>query len=394
MRRARGYAPLPIQTSSSGEPILSVGAHQKNTVALASNGQVFISQHIGDLVTRQALEAFDRTTSDLPGLYEASPRVVACDVHPDYLSTKHAEAMGCEVVRVQHHHAHIASCMAENDLSGTVLGVSWDGTGLGPDGTIWGGEFLRCDYLDFERVAHLRPVPLPGGEIVSREPRRSALGLLYEIYGEAVFDRCDLSPIAAFDNSERRVLRSLLSKRVNCPSTSSMGRLFDAVASILDIRQRVHYEGQGAMELEFAAAESETRDTYPFSLLRAAIQSADSHGASDDAHTPAVIDWQEMITGLSDDVHRGVARATVARKFHNTLVEMIVAVAERFDAERVVLSGGCFQNQLLLDRAITQLEADGFRPYWHQRVPPNDGGISLGQAVVAQHRIKESRSCA
>ncbi len=394
VRRARGYAPLPVQTASKAEPILSVGAHQKNAVALASNGQVFISQHIGDLVTREAFEAFDRATIDLPALYEASPRVVACDLHPDYLSTKHAENMGCKIVRVQHHHAHIASCMAENDLEGTVLGVSWDGSGYGPDGTVWGGEFLRCNCTEFERVAHLRHFPLPGGDLAAREPCRSALGLLYEIYGEAVFERSGLSPITAFNKSELQVLRGVLRKRVNCPSTSSVGRLFDAVASILDIRQCVHYEGQGAMELEFAAAELDTCDAYPFSVRRIVVQSTDVDAASNINSGPAIIDWNETITSLMEDVHRGTAVAAVARKFHNTLVDMIVAVAKRFDADRVMLSGGCFQNQLLLERTIARLETEGFRPYWHHRVPPNDGGISLGQAVVAQHRIKESRSCA
>ena len=321
IRRARGYAPLPLQTRCTAAPVLSVGAHQKNTVALASKGRVFISQHIGDLTTEQASQAFERATIDLPALYATNPRIIACDLHPDYLSTNYASGMSGQVVPVQHHHAHIVSCIVDNDLDGTVLGVSWDGSGYGPDGTVWGGEFLRCDLADFERVAHFRTFPLPGGDLVGREPRRSAIGLLYEVYGEAVFDRNDLPAIAAFDESELRVLRGVLRRGVNCPSTSSVGRLFDAVASILNIRQRVRNEGQAAMELEFAAAESDTDAAYSFRIRQSAAQFNNARGSSSVSARAAVIDWQEMITGVTVDAHRGMPPATVARKFHNTLVE-------------------------------------------------------------------------
>ncbi len=267
MRRARGYAPLPVQLTGAGETsVLAVGAHLKNTVALAVGANVFIGQHIGDLETRQSLDAFRKVSADLPRLYEVKPSVIACDLHPDYFSTKEAHASSLDVMEVQHHHAHILSCMAENQLDGEVLGVSWDGTGYGTDGTVWGGEFLLCSGVGFKRFASFRTFQLPGGEKAIKEPRRSAAGLLFEAFGEDIFQQKTLSPLAAFTVAELSVVQQMLKRGVNAPRTSSVGRLFDAVASIIGLRHRNSFEGQAAMELEFALAGETSEQTYRFSI--------------------------------------------------------------------------------------------------------------------------------
>ena len=387
LRRARGYAPLPIDLSSSpspkggGEPpsprrrgaggevktVLSVGAHLKNTIALLVGSNVFISQHIGDLETPEAFRAFQRVIADFERLYEAHPSVIAHDLHPDYLSTKYAQQRDLLKVGVQHHWAHVLACMAENELDGSVLGVSWDGTGYGLDGTIWGGEFLLATRENFRRVAHLRTFRLPGGEQAIKEPRRSALGALYELYGDGLFTMKELAPVRAFSERELEILRTMLQKSLNSPVTSSAGRLFDAVASIVGLRQISRFEGQAAMELEFALHGIKTDERYEFSL------------------SEETLDWGPMLRTLISDVRESVSVGKIAAKFHNTLVEMIVAVARRVGEERVALTGGCFQNKYLTERAIARLREEGFRVYWHQRIPPNDGGIALGQIVAASH---------
>ncbi|MCS6936513.1 MAG: carbamoyltransferase HypF [Candidatus Bipolaricaulota bacterium] len=369
MRRARGFAPLPIRIKtedSQSKTVLAVGAHLKNTIALAVGSNVFLSQHIGDLETAEAFGAFQRVIQDFERLYDAQPSVIAHDLHPDYLSTQYAQGRKPRTVGVQHHYAHVLACMAENELDSSVLGVSWDGTGYGLDGTIWGGEFLRATRESFTRVAHLRTFRLPGGERAIQEPRRSALGVLYELFGDALTDECaDLAPIQSFSQNELKLLLAMLQKNLNSPVTSSAGRLFDAVASLVGLRQIGRFEGQAAMELEFALGSIETDETYEFDLLQ------------------ELLDWEAMLRSLIGDVRAGVAVGKIAAKFHNTLVEMIVAVARRVGEERVVLTGGCFQNKYLTERAIARLREAGFRVYWHQRVPPNDGGIALGQIVKA-----------
>jgi hydrogenase maturation protein HypF len=366
LRRARGYAPFPVQVAQTLPPLLAVGAHQKNTLAIAAGCQVVVSQHVGDLDTPLALQAFCRIAEDLPGLYALEPQAVVCDQHPDYHSTRHAEKMGLPVVRIQHHYAHIRSCMAEHGLSGRLLGVAWDGTGLGLDGTIWGGEFLRIADDGFQRVAHLRTFRMPGGERAVREPRRTALGLLYELLGEELFDREDLAPLRGFSPTERGLLRSMLHGGVNAPWTSSAGRLFDAVAALLDIRQTVAFEGQAAMELEFALDGTETAGPYPFVLT-----------------TAGILDWGPMIRAILEDIRIGSPAGTVARRFHDTLAEMIVATARAVGERIVVLSGGCFQNAYLLEQAVIRLRAAGYLVSWPERIPPNDGGIALGQILAA-----------
>jgi len=371
LRRARGYAPLPVQvrnTERGARSVLAVGAHLKNTVALSVGDQVFISQHLGDLETAPAFDAFQRVAADLPRLYETHPAAIAADAHPDYLSTQFARAQPAPVVAVQHHYAHVLACMAENELSAPVLGVAWDGTGLGTDGTIWGGEFLLVNERGFERVASLRPFRLPGGDTAMREPRRAALGLLHAL-GE---EWPEAPTLRAFSGGERTVLVNMLDRGLNSPFTSSAGRLFDAVASLTGLRQISRFEGQAAMELEFAADECDTDERYESTLMASPAWPSPS----------LLLDWAPMISAILRD-RREAAVPEIAARFHNALAAVIVAVAERVGCERVALSGGCFQNRRLTERAVTQLQRAGFRVYWHQRVPPNDGGIALGQVLAA-----------
>jgi hydrogenase maturation protein HypF len=390
LRRARGYAPYPVHVASSLPPTLAVGAHQKNTLAVSAGCQVVVSQHVGDLDTPLALAAFRRVAEDLPRLYALEPKAVVCDEHPDYHSTRHAEKMNLPIVRVQHHYAHVRAGMAEHGLSGPLLGVAWDGTGLGLDGSIWGGEFLRVPATGetpvppsgFERVAHFRPFRLPGGERAVREPRRTALGLLYELLGEGLFVGDDFAPLRDFSMGERRLLCNMLRSGVNAPWTSSAGRLFDAVSALLDIRQTVAFEGQAAMELEFAVQGDDQGGPYPFAF---------PVGTSPRDAGPTVLDWGPMIRAILEEIRyatpgvgaSGSLIGNIARRFHETLAEMIVAVA-RFVGERIiVLSGGCFQNAYLLEQTVTRLRAAGFQVYWPQRIPTNDGGIALGQIMAA-----------
>jgi hydrogenase maturation protein HypF len=389
LRRARGYAPLPIPVPFPLPDLLAVGPHLKNTVAVSRDRNVFISQHIGDLETQESFEAFQHEIRSLGDLYGINPVGVVSDLHPDYLSTKYARGLGIPVTGIQHHFAHVAGCMAENGLEGTVLGVSWDGTGFGVDGTIWGGEFLLTGRGGYERVAALRQFMLPGGDAAVKEPRRTALGVLYEVFGEDLFGIDHFLPSGAFDANELALLRQVLRKRINTPLTSSAGRLFDAVASIIGLRHRCSFEGQAAMELEFLTHGVHTGDAYEVqitgpgpehTLSQAVPPGSPTRSAQPAAGTPRVsIDWAPMIRQILEDVRHAVSSSLIAARFHNTLSESIVAVATRVSEERVVLTGGCFQNRTLTERAVHSLRAKGFRPYWHQRVPPNDGGIALGQ---------------
>jgi hydrogenase maturation protein HypF len=375
LRRARGYAPLPLYCKGVKSKTLAVGGHLKNTIALSVEDNIFVSQHIGDLENNQASEAFQRVIRSFRRLYAVDPDEVVSDMHPDYLSTKFAKTLRTPVVSVQHHYAHVAACMAENELDGRVLGVSWDGTGYGPDGTIWGGEFLLTGGSGFARRASFRKFRLPGGSLAIKEPRRTALGALFEIFGENVFERGDLFPMSAFSGSEMSVLAQMLRKGINSPWTSSAGRLFDAVASLCGSRQVMNFEGQAAMELEFAIESDRTEESYPFRVAEQA--------SSDPTRPCLIIDWEPPLRAILQNVRDSIPLARISAKFHNTLVEVILEVARRSAEQRIVLTGGCFQNKYLLERVVQKLSAEGFRPYWHQRIPPNDGGIALGQIVAA-----------
>jgi len=384
LRRARGYAPLPISVRTRHDvSLLAVGAHLKNTIALTSGKNVFISQHIGDLETQESFDAFHRVNTDFLTLYETKPAYIVCDLHPDYLSSKFARSTGIPLIEVQHHYAHIASCMAENQLEGELLGVSWDGTGYGLDKNIWGGEFLLTTETSFERIATFRSFRLPGGEKAIKEPRRIALGMLYEIYGNNVFDRYDLFPLQTFTRVELDVLKQMFMKNINVPRTTSAGRIFDAVASLIGLRQSVNYEGQAAMELEFLTAGIDTNARYSFS-----IGDRNHETGNEEQNFLLTIDWSSIIQEILEDIRSNAQIGIISAKFHNTLAEIIVAIALRMKQDRVVLSGGCFQNKYLTEHTVNRLREEGFRPYWHQRVPTNDGGIALGQ-IYAALRLKK-----
>jgi hydrogenase maturation protein HypF len=380
LRRARGYAPLPIQLEYAAPPLAATGGQLKNTIAISIETQVFMSQHIGDLETAEAYEAFKDAMSDLERLYECRPEAIACDMHPDYLSTQWARAGDVPASRVQHHYAHVLSCMAENGIRGDVLGVPWDGTGYGLDGTVWGGEFLKVMDGGFTRIGHFRTFPLPGGEAAVKEPRRSALGVLYACFGNAAFSMENLPPVRAFSPGDLHVLQTMLGKNIHSPLTSSAGRLFDAVASLLDLYQTIRFEGQAAMALEFAADGVATDDHY-----EVAIADGSTGG---EARACFVFDWEPMVRRIIDDCKNGLPAGVISARFHNTLAELIVDMARRTGEVRVVLTGGCFQNAYLNERAVSRLREEGFQPYWHQRVPPNDGGISLGQIVALAQVVK------
>ena len=356
MRRARGYAPLPVMVRRPLRPVLAVGGHLKNTVAIGLGRQVFLSQHIGDLETVAAFQAFLHAIDDLRALYEFEPELVACDLHPDYASSKHAEKLGLPVVRVQHHMAHVAACAAENDIEGPYLGVAWDGTGYGTDGAIWGSEFFVVDGGEFRRVAHLRPFRLPGGESAIRDCRKTALSLL----NSAELDT-SLSGLTPGDAS---VLTRMMDKGLNSPWSTGMGRLLDAAATLSGIASRNGFEGQAPMKFEAAISPGES-GSYP----------ACREGQE--------LDWRPAIAALVSDVQRGAGPGDIARRFHQTLVEWVAGVARDTGLERVVLTGGVFQNAYLSEKAVARLTGGGHRAYTHQRVPPNDGGIALGQAVIA-----------
>jgi hydrogenase maturation protein HypF len=385
LRRARGYAPLPVPLLEPVPPLIAVGAHQKNTLAIAEGERAILSQHIGDLENAESERAFTSTLNDLAQMHALTPQMIVCDAHPDYLSTQHAEtlaaAYGVPLLRVQHHYAHALACMAENQIAPPFLAVVWDGTGYGADGTIWGGEFLRVDGTGFTRVGSWRPFPLIGGEAAAREPRRSALGALWQMYsGSLPTALYDLPPLRAFSAAELRLIEQAARRGVNMPYTSSVGRLFDAVASLLDLNQRMSFEGQAAMRLEFAAESvghsQNTDESYPFDMTTI---------TTENRQLVRIIDYAQLFEAAMNDLRQNVSTAEMARRFHQTLCAVIVAQARAAQLERVALCGGCFQNRLLLEGAASALQKAGFAPFWARQVPPNDGGIAYGQVIAARH---------
>ena len=380
MRRARGYAPLPVTINTHHEEsgrknILAVGGHLKNTIALLIDKNIFTSQHIGDLSTAESFNTFEKVIRDFQTLYNSSDTLAACDLHPDYVSTKFAKEKFNDVVQIQHHEAHVAACRMENQVEGEALGVSWDGTGYGYDGTIWGGEFfITNDNGDYQHFAQFKKFYLPGGELAIKEPRRSALGLLYEIYGDDLFGE-QIEWLKHFSLQELSLIRQMLSKKINSPLTSSVGRLFDGVASLLNIKHKLNYEGQAAMMLEFSVDENE-HALFPFDIIE---------------ESPLVIDWRPIIQQIITE-SKQLPTGIVAAKFHNTLAEIVLEIVKRSSLNKVVLSGGCFQNAFLLNRTIEKLQENNFSVYWHQRIPPNDGGIAVGQIALALNRLSNEKS--
>jgi hydrogenase maturation protein HypF len=375
VRRARGYVPRAVPVDYQGPPVLAVGGHHKNTFCLLREGEAILSQHIGDLDTVEVLDYFGRAIRHFEGLFEVEPGIVAHDLHPGYLSTQWAQSLeGVRVVGVQHHHAHVVSVMAELGLRGPVIGLSYDGTGYGPDGTAWGGEMLVADRRQYRRALHLLPVPLPGGEAAITRPGRMALSHLISAFGAdqalAIAPRL-LPDVAA---SEARVIGRQIERRVNCPLTSSMGRLFDAVAALLGATPEATYEGQPAMELEAMGGGGA-----PPPAARCAPYRCDLGDG--------VIDTRPIIREIVEDLQRGVPREVIAGRFHETVAAFTVdacrAIRDGGGPSDVVLSGGVMQNALLVGRLLELLRAAGLRPHIHREVPPNDGGMSLGQAVIA-----------
>jgi hydrogenase maturation protein HypF len=371
IRRSRGYAPqsiaLPFPCST---PLLAVGGQLKGTFALGCDRRAILSHHLGDLDHFDAYRAFERDIALYEKLFSIMPTRIAHDMHPDYASTRYALAqIGVKCVGIQHHHAHIAACMAEHGLSEPVIGVAFDGSGFGPDGAVWGGEFLIADYRQFHRAAHLRYVALPGGEQAVRQPWRMALSHLTD-----ADVHCEI-----FENRQAsaalRTVRTMIEKKLNSPPTSSVGRLFDAVAALCGVRDAVSYEGQAAMQLEALAAGVEPDVVYPFDFS-AGMQ----------------IDVRPMIRAISADVDRQIHASRIARRFHSTLVEIISTVCEQLRNTRgiqtVALSGGVFMNALLSHETERKLSKAGFAVYRHEKVPPNDGGLCLGQLAIAAFQIQ------
>ncbi|MDH4154635.1 MAG: carbamoyltransferase HypF [Nitrospira sp.] len=388
LRRARGYVPKAISWTDGPAPgvqgpVLAVGGHLKNTVALLTGNRVLLSQHLGDLSTVEAERAFRQAIEDLQRLLQITPQAIACDLHPDYRSTVFARELAATLstplVPVQHHHAHVASCMAEHKLGGEVLGIAWDGAGYGGDGQVWGGEFLIANYRQFTRFASLKPFRLLGGEAAMKEPGRSTAAVLWELMGENMLVQ-DL-PSWKVPGDRREQLAALLRSGIASPWTTSMGRLFDAVTSLTGLCHRASFEGQAAMAVQFAAEEEADRGGariagYPIDVI-----------PGQDSGAKWMLDWRPMISALLDDLRKGYRPEQIALRFHATLAESMVRVAQVAGLPRVVLTGGCFQNRLLLSLVRTYLEKAGFAVYSHALVPPNDGGLSLGQAVVAVYRL-------
>lgn len=376
VRRSRGYAPFPVKLPFALRPTLAVGGELKATFCLTTGDHAFMSQHIGDMENLETLEAFSHAVDHFETIFRTRPEVLACDRHPGYLSTRWARERAGDrpLIQVQHHHAHVAALMAEAGLDGEepVIGFSFDGTGYGDDGAIWGGELLVADYGGYERLAHLAYVPLPGGDAAVKRPYRTALAHL-AVAGVKWTE--DLPPVQACPPSERNVLARQIERGFNAVPTSSMGRLFDAVAALAGVRQQVTYEAQAAIELEALAGDlSETRaDGYRFGLERTG--------------DPWRFHAAPVIRAVAKDVQAGAPAAVIGDKFHRAVADLIldlsVAVRAERGLNRVALSGGVFQNVTLLQLAVARLEEVGFHVLVHRLVPPNDGGLALGQAIVA-----------
>jgi hydrogenase maturation protein HypF len=371
IRRARGFVPHPFGRTHGGPPIVALGGHLKSTVAVAAGDSIVASQHLGDLDDERTRQLLAVTVDDLTQFLAVRPEIVACDLHPDYASTHLAEDLarrwGARLERVQHHAAHVGAVMAEHRLRGPVLGLAWDGAGYGDDGTLWGGEALSFDGAHCRRIAHLRTFALAGGERATLEPRRAALGLL-EAVGEA-------HRAPAFEERERDLLLRMVARGVQAPRTSSVGRLFDAIAAVAGARVRCDFEGQAAAEFEHAARGDLVATPYPMEI----------RGDT----PPYVIDWEPLLRAVLRDRDRGLAVAEISRSFHAALAGAALAVAERAGMGKVALGGGCFQNARLLAAVKVRLESRGFDVYAATRIPPNDGGLSVGQVHVVGARLHD-----
>lgn len=387
VRRARSYAPYPIHLKFKTKQVLGCGAQMNNTFCLTRDNYAFLSQHIGDLENIETLEHFDNTISLYKRLFRIEPEIIAHDLHPDYLSTRYARELGSSGVKlipVQHHHAHIASCMADNGLDTPVIGVAFDGTGLGSDGHIWGGEFMVADYQSFNRVAHLEYLPLPGGDAAIKRPYRIAISYLLTLLGENALNTV-IAKAAKQSQShfmknvskvEIQIIKRQIERGLNSPLTSSMGRLFDAISAMIGIRGEIDYEGQAAVELEMIAYKgnhTNSKETYPYHIV-------EDNGIR-------IVKLGDLLSAIVEDLGQNVPQGRISIRFHNTIAQMTNAMCQLMANEtgikQVALSGGVFQNRLLLTKTASLLENSGFQVLTHRQVPCNDGGISLGQAVIA-----------
>jgi hydrogenase maturation protein HypF len=376
LRRSRGFVPVPVAIEQESQPILAVGGELKNTVCVIRGREAFLSQHVGDLENLQSCGFFQEAVEHLQRILEVQPKIIAYDLHPDYFSTRWAlERQDVQLIGVQHHHAHVAACMAENHLDGRVIGIALDGTGYGTDGAIWGGEVLLADYLNFERAAHLQYFPLPGGTVAIHEPWRIALGLLCRDFANQL-PLAESLLSADIEPRKRSVVLQMIERSVNTPMTSSCGRLFDAIAALIGIRSTVNYEAQAAIELEMAARDSTDQGSYTFDLLQ--------------KESGWQIGTRSLFESILQDMRNQVHASDMSRRFHNGLAAVFAKAAESIRGSsalnRVCLSGGCFQNALLFEAIHGLLRQKGFEVYYHSEVPTGDGGISLGQALVASHR--------
>lgn len=376
LRRSRGYAPLPIDLGMPMSPILACGAELKNTLCLTRDRYAILSQHIGDLENYETLRFFEETLGNLKKLFRVEPQAVAYDLHPNYISSRYAQSLSVErKIGIQHHHSHVVSCMAENHIRGKVIGVAFDGTGYGTDGAIWGGEFLIADCAGFERRAHLRYVSLPGGDAAVRQPWRMALSCLRDTYGAGALPA--LPMLERVPPRQLALVDTMLSRSFQTVPTSSCGRLFDAVATLAGLGQEVSFEGQAAIALE-SIADSGVDIGYPF-----AVQDGE----------PLEVDMRPAIEAVVRDSLAGISVGQISARFHNTIAAAIVSVCRRLHRQeglrRVCLSGGVFQNIYLLEHTVKDLYRAGFEVFLHAQVPPNDGGISLGQAVIASERLRQ-----
>ncbi|MFC2017249.1 carbamoyltransferase HypF [Chloroflexota bacterium] len=378
VRRARGYAPYPIHLSFKSEQILGCGAELKNTFCLIRDEYAFLSQHIGDMENLETMEHFENSIALYKSLFRIEPDIVAYDLHPEYLSTKYAKELAAKsadirLVPVQHHHAHIVSGMVDNGLESPVIGVALDGTGYGADGNIWGGEFLIADYQRFTRMGHLEYLPLPGGAAAMKKPYRIAVGYLLALLGDEALNQ-DLPFLKQVDSPDIDIIKKQKEKKINLPLTSSCGRLFDAVSALIGVRGEIEYEAQAAIELEMVAYDAvDEAGSYPFSII-------EQNGLS-------LVKLQDLFSAIIGDLQSGTNKATISIRFHNTIAQiasqLCQIISDKTGITQIVLSGGVFQNRLLLRKTVSLLETSGFAVFTHQQVPTNDGGISLGQVVIA-----------
>ncbi len=384
IRQARGYAPYPIHLTFDAHQVIGCGAEEKNTFCLTRDSYAFLSQHIGDMENLETLEHFKNTVSLYKKLFRIEPKIIAHDLHPEYLATKYAQELAAEqndvkLVPVQHHHAHTVSCMVDNGVKSSVIGVAFDGTGYGGDGHIWGGEFLIADYQGYQRMGHLEYLPLPGGAIAIKKPYRTAIGYLTTLLGDDALKQ-DLAFLQQVDTTEIEIIKKQISHKLNSPLTSSMGRLFDAVSALIGVRGEIDYEGQAAVELEMIAYEGVGEvggKSYPHSII-------EHNGVN-------TIQLKELFLAITHDLQQGASKATISAKFHNSVAKIVSEacqlIAKMTGIKQVTLSGGVFQNRLLLRLVIPLLEKASFTVLTHKQVPANDGGISLGQAVIANFAI-------